>query len=425
VLEIPYYLKDIKQNLSMVNNYIEDLDIYIKNIKPKIIIIQKIEILFKDNTNKMNTTSLSKFLNYLYDLGMTVVVDISNFEKKEVLVCEKFATGIFEFTKITKTENNLLAIKFPHKILDDLSIIFSIDVDDSITTPRFKNISTISINECKQIVLPTILNNYEKIFNEIFSQQLEYTYYNSYEDIKNLKIDNKFSIILISAHNLSDSNGWQLLTWIKKNYPLAKIIFSGSIYRPTYQKIRAIEMGADKSIIMPIPDEDFKSIVTDMYRYDETDNFKVIHHIMLLKKEFIKSENFSIIYKNTFAKFLKEYTYNIMSQGISLHFFKLFSTIENIDDLPDILKNNKSIIFISTYYIEHSQALFLLYKRLTTKEKNKILIALKEIAENSIEQTQDNKTKSTAQNSNVYEVYNIDYPVDELDIDVVLDWIYD
>ena len=422
ILEIPLFIRDCANNPNDTKNYIDDLNVYVDSIKPDIIIIQNIELFLCDESKKINTTSLSKFMNYFHKLGITIIIDVSNFEKKDYLICEKFTIGVFEFYADEKNDNHRLDIMFPRNVMDNLSIIFSIDVDDTIIVPRSKNISSITLGECKQIVMQPPLQHYENVISEIFSHDIEFLYYDSYEQLQELKFDSKLSLIIITTHT-NNVNGALLISWVRKNYPLIKIIYTGSIYVPAYQKIRAIKLGADKYLSLPIRNDELKMVLNELYHREFTEESKILQHqILYVKKDFIRSNKFTIIYKNTLFKFIKDYSFTAVKQGDILHFIKFFTKINSFDKLPDVVRNSNNLIFISSYYFENHQALLFIFKDLYTIELDKIINSLKIITEMYIDENDLGYQDINQQHFD--NVQKINFPIEQTNIDEILEWVH-
>jgi CheY-like chemotaxis protein len=379
--------------------------------------------MFSKVDQTMNMTLLSQLLNFLYSKKTTVIIDVSKLESHEVQICEKYSFGMFEFRHSEINENHEVILKNCKAVRDNLSIAFSLDVHGNITFPKSKNVASMTLHECKQVVMQHIYKPSEKLFSDIFTSKLEFIYYENILDISDMKIDPKYSMIVISAFT-KDINGWQILPQVRRNFPFNKILFVGSTFVPAHQKVRAIKLGADKFLSLPIKSEELRQVLTEMYHYEDDENSKHLHHkILLVTSDIIKANKPVVIYKNTLFRFIKDFAFNMVKKGETIHFYKIYTQKNQLSELDESIKNIQNLVFISSFFTDNKQALFLIFKSLTDKEIKTIDESLEVIRHGGAYRTKD---AMSMLNKEVlaHDVKKIAYPLDETNIDNVLEWVY-
>ena len=435
ILEIPVFLRHIVNDTNDLAHILNDFDLYVKNINPELIIIQNIEYFFSESNTKTDTTLLMFILQYLKRYDATIIIDISNLNLKNKIEFDKFVNGSFEFVFLGKNKNYQLTYKGFKTSKDNFSLIFSFDAEFNVTVPLFKNTYSLNIENCKYVVMMKDFELYVEFFNEVFYHQIEYIFFSTLDELFELNIDSKHSLIILPTYH-KDFIVWSSIPLVRRKYPHSKILLPGSFNISAAQKVRAMRLGADKYISLPFTLDSLKNALNEVYETEESEQHKFFsHNIIYSSLDLLKGFKSKIILKKSLARFIKEYAFELISKGMSLHFYKSIIKID-IVDLGDLIRHNKQLIFVGTYYLDKDQAILLIYKNLNTSQYSDIMLDiaqnLKPYVEVKTPENKQNKTLSTLNTLNLLSkretimnnVENINYPLDESDIDVVLDWIY-
>ena len=434
ILEIPLYLRNLVNDTNDLNVILNDLDIYFKTINPEIVIIQNVECFFKECNTKSETSHLAFILNYFKKYDATIIIDISNLNHKGKYEYEKFVLGSFDFLEIGKNENYQLTFKDNKINENSFTLLFTTDVELNITVPPFKNTYAISIDNCKYIVMMKDVELYKDFFIETFEHPIQFIFFSSLEELMNLRIDSKHSLIFLPTY-LNDFNGWSAIPEIRKKYPHCKILLSGSSHVSAAQKVRAIRLGADKYLIFPCSIDSLKNTLLEMYEQEEKEQQKyLIHRILYSSNEFLKGYKSKNILKKSLGRFIKEFSFDSVVKGMSIYFFKAKIKSEVVD-LTDFISNNPQLLFASTYFIGQKPGIFLIFLNINTNlissKKNEIAQNIKPYLELQSVDTDQNRpmlrkisTLLPRKDKIVNYIQYLNYPLEESDIDVVLDWIY-
>lgn len=441
ILEIPQYAHSLISDSFDLNHILNDLKIYVDYHSPDIIIIEHLELLITNSKNEVNTSYLSQFMNFFNRINSTIFIDISFLKFKDRNICEKFSSASFEIIESEVTNNYQLIIKKFKNVKQQIPVTFSLDVDHKIIPALCKNKPVIKLENCKQIVLKHGFNFFEDMFKDIFPSDLSFLYYQDISSFKKFNINDVQTLIIISAM-ASDDNRWQFISWVRRNYPLSSIIFISSINIPANQKVRAIRLGADKVINFPIDKSELISAVECIYTDKSTQNdYDTLHNIHISKEEFLKKQVKSINSK-PFVRELKNYVFTILSNGFSLHFYKLKTPQNTPEILFENLSDSDEIIFISTYTIEENNYTLFIFKNLSMSQirsfKQQISNNYNRILKNNPEEI-DSKVNAYSnflkmKNQNIFyanstdstiDVKTMNYPLEETNFDIVINWIYE
>ena len=435
ILETPSYLRQLIHNPTDLYKVVNDLKIYIEALSPSLILIENIELLLSENNVSLDSNLFSLIVEFTTKRKTTVIIDTSTLNDKNKMILQNFANAIFKVADIRKNENFQLILEKGKNQRDKLNIGFTHDAEYDIIPPVARNTDFYSLNECKQLIIPKDSHIYENMFSEIFKHKIAIDYYQTVEELKELWIDRKYSIIFIPAYT-ETINGWQALTNIRRLFPFVKIILTGSIHTPAYQKIRAIKMGADRFIHYPYNKEKMTELLKEMYQYEEKDFLRFSQHkILYVSDGLLKNYASLTIINDSLQRFLKEYAYNILSEGLSMNLFKLYMYHDISEILDDFIKISPKLLFASTYFIEEKPAILLIYNNLSEHEikyiRNNVEHYLREIYSSGYDlsifddnQNTDKKVTKAQNNAFIKIIKTLDYPIDEADIDFVFDWIY-
>jgi len=424
ILEIPQYISEFIKSTADLTKCLEDLQIYIEHIKPSLIIIQSVEILLEEGNGVINKTLLSLFLFFLYNLEATVLMEISNFDQQDILICEKYLSGIFEIRSSETYQNYQIIFKSFKNIKNNSSLVFSLDSLHHIVPPIFRISSSISLHDFKQVVLQKSLSEYEYLFLEVFQHRIKILYFETMNDINNMSIDSRH--VLFVVNSIDDKiNGWDLIKWLRMTYPLDKILFAGAKYLPVYQKVRSQRFGADKFLPLPIQADELHRILVEMYQREDDEEMKrFCHKVFHVSEDFIIANRSALIYKDALSRYIKDFAFSMVTQGKTLHFYRFYTPETSIFDFIDTLKSFNNLCFISSFYIENNHLLFLVFKSLTNAESNNVREYLARFALTESQNVID-KISLTPANSTAWELKTFVYPIDSSNIDSVMDWIYD
>ncbi|MCL2063073.1 MAG: response regulator [Candidatus Cloacimonetes bacterium] len=434
ILETPMYLRSLVNDISDLNSVLRDFDVYIKTINPELVIIQNIEYFFKDEKGKSDSGFLSYLLNHFKKYEAIVIVDISNISLKGKYDYEKFTLGTFDFVNLGKNENYQLNYKSNKNSKDNLSLMFSYDSEFNITIPLYKNSYAFTLENCKFVVMIKGYEIYKEYFLEIFDHQVDFISFSSLSELFDIRIDSKHSLIFLPSY-YEDFNGWAAIQKIRNKYPHSKILFTGSSYISAAQKVRAIRLGADKYLVFPCAIDDLKKTLLEMYELEEKEQQKYyIHKILRSSFDLLKGYKSKNILKKSLARFIKDYSFDMITKGISLHFFKALINTDSLD-INAFVKQSKNLIFASTYFIEQKHGLLLIYKNIDSRHlsntKNEIAqniktyIDLKPVDAQQVSTIlRKISTLLPRKNLVVDYIHNINYPLNESDIDNILEWIY-
>ncbi|MCK9330235.1 MAG: hypothetical protein M0Q94_10215 [Candidatus Cloacimonetes bacterium] len=441
ILEIPRFLSLIVKDTFDMNHILNDLKIYIDYQKPDLIILQDLHLLFPSTQDELNTTFLSQFLNFINHEPITVLLDLSSLSFKFRNICEKFISASFEIQKSSQNSNYHLSIKKFKNTKQQLPIVFTIDLNQNITPSIFKNKPYVNLNECKHILLKKGFESYESFFQKIISQDIRFSYYDDTATFKQITF-NEYNTLVIIPSNVSNLNGWQFISWVRRNYPLCSILMVGSINIPACQKVRAIRIGADKVINFPIIYEELKDAIETIYHSEEiAEDYSIRHNILFINKEFKKYFMTLVVSKNPFIRILKEYVMEILQDGYSLQFFKIKVNVNSLNEINDSIKEDKDIIFISTLIINQAPYIVFIFKNLTFSKikyfKQQIAYNFKQFKKDIPMITNTNnmyndfinikKDNLLTQETDVYtdDIFSKNYPFEETDIDNIITWIYE
>ena len=435
-LEIPSYINQFILNSANLNHVLEDLGFYISSLNPKVIIVKNIDLLIGDETESSEASYTIQIMKFLYALDAIVIIDDYYLSGKTRLICEKYVIGTFEVTTKSKTENNELLIKKGKDLKEEMSIMFTTDDESNVIPPLYKSTVNMSYEECKHVYLMSEFKIYENVFSNIFTNKIEFHYYSSFQDIKDSKINNKFTLLLIPVY-VDKVNGWQILTWVQKNNPFCRILFTDSKNLPANQKIRAIKMGASKFLNFPFTDEDLEQALIKIYKSEDNEQEKYVQHkILFVQDDFLKGYKSNNLFRNSLTRFIKEYSFTMISSGLSTQFCKLLINENSIIEFTNFAKKYNQLIFASSYFIDEKQAMLLIFKNVNEKDfskiKNEIISFLSKIfTENVRDLTDMLKNKSlvnvygySKNEVNANSLKSLYYPLQETNIDFVIEWIY-
>jgi len=424
ILEIPVYVSDYIHGTSDLTDCIEDLRIYINNTKPGLIILQNLELLLNEGREAINKTLLSLFLSFLYSLEQTIILDVTNFDLQDMQICEKYLSGIFDLQLSETFQNYQLIFRRFKKIKNNSSIVFSLDSLNRIITPVFRITSSIILHECKQVVMQKVFTEYEYLFLEIFANKIEFLHFETMNDLNSLKISERNALFLISAID-EHLNGWDLIKWLRTTYPLNKILFAGSKYLPTYQKVRARRFGADRFLPRPIVPNDLRRILLEMYQQEDDEQSKQLYHkVLFVSDEFIRVNKPATIYKNALFRHIKDFAFQMVIEGKPIHFYKFHTPETSVYDLIDTLKSFPNVCFISSFYVDNNHLLFLVFKGLNDAETNNVKEYLTRFTLTEPKQYTEKNTPTTTEQE-PWKLMRFAFPLDNTNIDAVLGWIYD
>ena len=436
ILEIPSYLNQLIHNSTDLYKVVNDLKIYIETLGASIILIENIELLLSETNISLNSTLFSLIIDFTSKKDSSVVIDITSLSEKDKLMCQSYANALIKFSGPRKNDNYQLTIEKGKNLRDKIAIAFSLDSEYKITPPVARNTNFYILNECKQLVVPTEAKVYESMLLSIFKHKLQVVYYTKIDELFTLPIDKKYSVIFIPAWT-EVIDGWKALASVRKQLPFVKIIFTGSIHTPAHQKIRSIQMGADRFIDYPYTHESISTLIKEIYQYEEKDYEKFSQHkILYVNDDLLKNYSSLTIINDSLLRFIKEYAYNIMNEGFSMNLFKLYLNKDISDVLDDLIKINANLVFASTYFISEKPALLLIYNNLNENQIKYIISQvrnyLEDIANAGLELivsediTDDSQTEGNYQKQNYSRraIRTINYPLDEADIDYIFDWIY-
>ena|GEM_PF-2249147 len=434
ILEIPLYIKELSSEINDFTSVLNDFEMYIKTLNPEVIVIQNIEYFLKEKDKKTETSFITSLLQILQKYNVIVIIDISNYSIKSKQEYNVFVNGTFEFVHLGKNNNYQLSYADIKGNKDIFSIVFSYDTDFNITTPMFKNTYDHDIENCKCVIIMEDFKPYTELFKEILEHDVEYLYFNNMESLINLKIDSKHSLILLpSLHN--EFMGWSAIPIVRNRFPHSKIILSGSIHISAAQKVRTIRLGADKFLILPCTLEELRDAMFEIYEFEEKEPQKFsIHKVFYASAELLKGYKSKNILRKSLSRFIKEYSFDLILKGMSLNIFKAYLKTD-IVDFSNFIAENPQLLFLSIYTINQKPAVLIIYTNLAL---NQYPLIHKNIAKN-LKSYIDPKSAHTAKTTSLFEkatmsltkkdhtensIKNNNYPLDESDIDVILDWIY-
>ena len=437
MLETPMYIKELINDTIFLQRVLDDLKKYVDAVRPSLIVLECIDLLLNNDVEVSDFSFLSQILNFFSELNVAVVIDISELDQKDKYFCEKYASGVFEFSKPDKKENYQLKTSKCKNLKGELVFMFTVDASLNIISPLFKNTVITALHDCKQVVMISEFRIYEQYFVEIFGHSMEFRYYNSLQNLIRLidtKIDNKYTLIIIPAF-ASEVCGWQILSEVRRAYPFSRILFTDSENISPHQKVKAIKLGACRFIDYPFDKAGLYRILCEMYQYEGDEKDKYLQHkILYVNEDFLKGQKSKVLFKSSLASYIKEYAFNFISKGLSMHFYKLYTNKNSYNDLLDIIKISPQLIFISSYFIGERQAVLMIYKNLYINQlksfTQQIALALKRMnqaTENSKSTSLlDKLSKNILSNQDAEknEIKCINYPLDETDIDNILEWIY-
>ena len=407
ILEIPLNINEYIVSGADLNHLIDDLDLYIVNLQPKLLVIENFEFLVSKDKGSISWTHVSSFFNYLWSLDIAVILDSTNFDKKALQVCEKYIEGIFEFYTNEASDFYQIVLNKCRAIGNKkLTLSFSLDMDNNVLPPINKNAIAIRFEECKQIVLHSTLAWCESMFSEIFNTSLQFLYFDKESEFTDLPIDYKYSLIILPAH-LQGFNGWRALSWVHRNYPFSKILFSGSIHTPASQKVRSIKMGADKFIVYPFDKKQLSTALSSIYIYDAESVGNDLQHTVVHSSGAMVKSYQQKIYKNVLLREIKEFAFTLVQQGFTMHFFKVAISPTAVDKMPSDIREHPHFVFASRYFIDNRHTLLMIFTGLNHGENHKIIDRISLIA-----------------NVSTNKVESLTFPLDEVNMDLVLDWIY-
>jgi len=424
ILEVPIYVSDYIHGTAELSECIEDLRIYINNTRPSLIILQNIELLLNEGKETINKTLLSLFLSFLHSLEQTIIIDISNFDIQDINICEKYHSGIFDLQLSDTYQNYQLIFRRFKRLKNNSSLVFSLDSLNRIIAPIFRISSSIILHECKQVVMQKVFEEYEYLFLEIFANKVEFLYFETMNDLNALKINDRAALFIVSAID-DHLNGWDLTKWLRTTYPLNKILFAGSKYLPTYQKVRSRRFGADRFLPRPIVPEDLRRILVEMYQQEDDEQSRQLYHkVLFVSDEFIKVNKPATIYKNALFRYIKDFAFQMVIEGKAIHFYKFHTPETSVYDLIDTLKSFPNVCFISSFYIENNHLLFLVFKSLNDAETNNVKEYLTRFTLTEPKQYAEKNTQTTS-DTEPWKLLRYAFPLDNTNIDAVLGWIYD
>ena len=441
ILEIPLYLKQLINDSFDLNHIMNDLKLYIDSFKPGLIIVENPELFLKEENTEVETMFISQFMNFFNRISISTIIDVSNLKQKNRLICEKFTEGVFEFDNPQINNNYQLLLRNFKSFKKQLILTFTIDAYNNINPSFFKNRLSVSLDDCRHIIMKSGFKSFESYFQELIRADIRFSYYSSINDFETLSIEERFALVVIPAVT-TEINGWQIISWVRRKHPLCRILFTGSVHIPASQKVRAIRMGADKVISFPFEKDELKQALEIMYYQEEDEEVQQSQHTILYSShDFLGKYNSQIIFKKPLARFIKEYVFKVLSKGFSVHFYKVLTTKTSVDDLYDTILKNQQLIFICTYFINEKQAMLLIFDNLSLNQikyfKQQLAINLKEVTRNNSVYISNQPINSGLVNlkintpvyiekdSLISEIKNISYPIDETDIDNILDWIYE
>ena len=421
ILEIPLYLKQFISESIDLYHVLDDLKVYIDSLNPSVIILENIELFTSGEKENVDAVYLTQIMNFFLKQGAIVIIDISNLPQRSKAVCERFASGVFDFLSPNANDNYQLVLRKCKNLKNELSLAFMNDASYNIITPIFKSSVNIAFHECKQIYMVSEFRAYETSFSEIFNQQVDFFYYDSFQALKDYKLNNKYTLVFLPQVVGSDS-GWQMISWLQRNAPFCKVLFTDSENLPAHQKKRAIRMGAVKFLNYPFSRLDLQNAVAEIYRYKELEQEKYLQHkILHVEDNFLKSYKSKIIFKNSLSRFIKEYSFSLINEGYYMHFFKLFANEITNEELQDLVKLNLHLVFVSSYFVGGKDVILLAYKNLNDSQFKTVKNKLSFYANRSYNVSQ---LDFNAQSQNSGGLESINYPLQETDIDFILEWMY-
>jgi len=423
ILEIPLYISEYIKSTADLTKCLDDLKIYVDNINPSLIIIQSVELLLDEGKGSVNKTLLSLFLFFLYNIEATVLIEITDFDQQDLLICEKYLSGIFDLHISETYQNYQLVFKSFKKIKNNSSIVFSLDALCHVIPPIYKISSSISLHDFKQIVLQKSLHEYEPQLLDVFQNRVSILQFETMNDLYSLTIDPRQALFIISSVDETLS-GWDLLKWLKMTYPLVRILFAGSQFLPIYQKVRAQRFGADRFLPLPIKSEELLSILVDMYQHEGDEQLKQFcHKVFHVSDDFIIANKSALIYKDALSRYIKDFAFSMVTVGKTIHFYRFYTPETSVFDFIDTLKSFPNLCFISSFYIENNHLLFLIFKSLTDAESTNVREYLTRFALTEPKNYADKPIVATS--NSVWELKRFVYPIDSSNIESVMDWIYD
>ncbi|MCL1826629.1 MAG: hypothetical protein FWG20_01180 [Candidatus Cloacimonetes bacterium] len=432
ILETPSYLRQLINNSADLYKVINDLKLYIEALNPTVILIENIELLLSENNISLDSNLISLIVEFTNKRKVSVLMDISTLNEKNKMICQSFANALFKYVKSGKNDNYQLIVEKGKNLQKKQSITFTLDSDWTIIPPNARNTNFFTLYECKHLVMPQDSHEYAVMFAEIFKRDVPILYYGTIDDLESMDIDKKHSIIFIPAWTQS-INGWQALPFIRQKFPYVKIIFSGSIHTPAYQKIRAIKMGADRFVEYPFVQEKVSYVMSELYEIEEKDRFKFSQHqISYVNDDLLnKYANMTIINDSLF-RFIKEYAYNALLEGMSMSLFKFYMYKDITEVLGNFVCLNPKLIFISSYFVEEKPSVLMIYHNLAEPDTKQICTQLSALLANLEDYKYDtSETDDDPSNDKEYSsknnlnsmVRSINYPLDEADLDYIFDWI--
>lgn len=446
ILSTPPELPSIFANPNSVNLVINDFNVYYQHFKPKRVLIYPIKSIISIDDLEEHITVLNRFESFIQSFHATTYVVTEANPPFLIEYLEKITTGLFSIQYDVNNEYNSIIYKSIRNNLGYHSFVFKL-----ISMKYFKTkeeIADVQIewDQINTIFFPDSIPEIAEHISCIINEPTTIVAYHNEEQLYDLIREPKCTIVCLPPV-LPHISGYELCYRLRTKYNDIVLFQFDSINTSLSQKNRAKRIGANRFLDLPLQMESLINSIVDVFPFIKP---KINRIENLLKLEYQKVETIAnrtgqYISLHNARRYLHLYAQETISQPILLHFVSLSSDEPILEKLSyhmprnykhlaflfsrkDIKKQTIYCVFASTdeMFLEHfKEDIQALYSNIINNDFRYIhnyQNLLRKAPEflPSAEYVKTNSTNITFHP----EITTYTYPVDEIDIDRVLDLFF-